>query len=355
LNNPNLQIFEDRIAAWDRTERAATFSSGMSAISTTILALLKHGDAMLSTAPIYGGTHHLLEHILPRLSIDARFVPAGDHVVEGLEAQAKALGEERIGLIFIETPSNPSLQHTDIHAVSRFARALEARTGKRVVVVVDNTLLGPVFQRPAEFGADLVLYSATKFLGGHSDLVAGVVSGRHDLMAEVLAMRTFLGTMTTPFNGWLLNRSLETVSVRMRRQSKSASALAKLLAEHPAVERVAHPSLLQPGTPQHAVFQQQCTGAGSLIAFEVRGGKDAAFEVLNRFEVFRLAVSLGGTESLAEHPFSMTHADVAPEENEASGVTPGLIRVSVGLEHLSDLRRDMEWALQSVPVGVGKS
>jgi methionine-gamma-lyase len=215
-----------------------------------------------------------------------------------------------------------------------------------VTTVVDNTLLGPVFQRPADFGADLVLYSATKFIGGHSDLIAGIVTGKEDPMQRIRQLRTFLGTMTTPFNGWLLLRSLETVSVRMRRQAKNAATLARLLVRHPRVGRVLFPTLLEIGEAQHELWTRQCTGSGSLIAFEVEGGEQGAFDVLNRLEVFRLAVSLGGTESLVEHPMSMTHADVPPEELESCGVTAGMIRMSVGLEHLSDLKRDLLYALE---------
>jgi methionine-gamma-lyase len=213
------------------------------------------------------------------------------------------------------------------------------------VVVVDNTFLGPVFQRPASLGADLVIYSATKFIGGHSDLVAGIASGPARLIDPINVYRTILGTMAQPFTGWLLLRSLETVSVRMRRQAKSARKLAELLAAHPAVTAVHYPGLLPEGDPQRAIYERQCTGPGSLIAFEVAGGQEAAFRVLDAFEIPRLAVSLGGTESLVEHPMTMTHADVSAEENERFGVTPGLIRMSVGLEHLSDLKRDLLHAL----------
>jgi methionine-gamma-lyase len=200
--------------------------------------------------------------------------------------------------------------------------------------------------RPRERGAaDLVIYSATKFIGGHSDLVAGVVTGPKRLMDRVLEMRTVLGTMTTPFNGWLLLRSLETLSVRMRRQAKSAKKLAELLAAHPRVTQVLYPGLLEPGQAQHDLWKRQCSGAGSLVTFEVDGGEKQAYEVLDRFEVIRLAVSLGGTESLVEHPMSMTHADVPRSELEALGVTAGMIRMSVGLEHLSDLTRDLKHAL----------
>lgn len=345
INNPNLEIFEHRIAAWDRTEVGATFASGMAAIATAAFALLRPGDALISTAPVYGGTHHLFQHILPAFGVEVRFVAAGDGAPAAMAQAARELGPQRVRLLFVETPANPSNVHTDIAAVAALGRELAAAHGRPVCTAVDNTLLGPVFQRPAPLGADLVLYSATKFIGGHSDLVAGVATGSKTFMRAVLETRAFFGSMTTPFNGWLLLRSLETVSVRMRRQAKNARALAQLLAAHPRVTKVLFPGLLPPGEPQHELWQRQCTGTGSMIAFEVEGGEAAAFAVLDRFEVFRLAVSLGGTESLVEHPRSMTHSDVAPEENERSGVTPGLIRMSVGLEHLSDLQRDLQYAL----------
>ena len=337
LNNPNLQIFEERMAAWDRTDMGATFASGMAAISTSLLALTKPGDTVLSTSPVYGGTHYLFQQVLAAFGIDVRFVSAGDGVAEAMRMAAEDLGPERVHVLFVETPANPNIKHSDTAAIAAVARKLSAaHEGPDVVTIVDNTVLGPVFQRPATLGADIVVYSATKFLGGHSDLVAGVATGPEALMRPIRDLRTILGTVTTPFNGWLLLRSLETVSIRMRRQSKSARTLARLLTDHPRVTRVLHPSLLQPGSPQRELFERQCTGGGSLLAFEVEGGEAAAFEVLDRFEVFRLAVSLGGTESLVEHPMSMTHADVPPADLEALGVTAGMIRMSVGIEHMSD-------------------
>jgi methionine-gamma-lyase len=345
LNNPNLQILEERMAAWDRTDIGATFASGMAAISTTFLALLRPGDVLISTKPVYGGTHYLFENILPDFSIETRWVPAGDGAIGAMRDAAKTAGPERVRMLYIETPANPSIVHTDIAAVADLARELRTAHGKEVATVVDNTFLGPVFQRPADLGADLVIYSATKFIGGHSDLIAGIVTGKKEPMTRIRQMRTFLGTMTTPFNGWLILRSLETVSVRMRRQAKNAQALARTLAEHPRVLRVLYPGLLQPGQAQHEIWTRQCTGPGSLISFEVEGGEEAAFDVLNRLEVFRLAVSLGGTESLVEHPMSMTHADVPPQELVECGVSSGVIRMSVGIEHLSDLKRDLLHAL----------
>lgn len=344
LNNPNLQIFEERMAAWDRSEAAATFASGMAAISTSMLALLEPGDLVLSTAPVYGGSHYLFKHILPKFGIETSFVDAGDGVAEKMRKLAEELGRERVRVLFTETPANPNNLHSDIAAVAGFADELR-QTGKEAHVLVDNTLLGPVFQRPADFGADLVIYSATKFIGGHSDLVAGLATGSQELIKRILELRTILGTMTTPFNGWLLVRSLETVSVRMRRQAKNAGKLAQLLDEHPQVESVNYPGLLPAGSKQRELFERQCSGPGSLISFTVKGGQEAAYRVLERFEVFRMAVSLGGTESLVEHPMTMTHADVPPSDLESHGVGPGSIRMSVGLEHLSDLRRDLNHAL----------
>jgi len=351
INNPNLQIFEERMAAWDRTAKALVFASGMAAISTSLLALLRPGDVVLATAPVYGGTHFLLEHILPPLGIEYRAVLAGLDTAEAMATAAAEVGADRVRMLYIESPANPSNAMVDLAAVSATARALsEGRDpARRVLTVVDNTFLGPVFQRPADFGADLILYSATKFIGGHSDLVAGVVTGPEDLIGQVGVYRTILGTMPNPFTGWLLLRSLETLSIRMRRQAKSATALADLLSDHPKVRAVFFPSLWDEGSAERALWERQCTGAGSLIAFEVDGGEEAAFAVLDRFEVFRLAVSLGGTESLVEHPMRMTHADIPPDLLGTFGVTPGMIRMSVGLEHLSDLRRDLLWALEAVP------
>lgn len=347
LNNPNLQIFEERLAAWDGTERGAVFASGMAAIATTCFALARPGDVILSTEPVYGGTHYLFHHILPQFGIEIRFVPAGDDTPAKMRAAADELGPARVRMLYLETPANPSLVQTDIAAVAALARELGAGSGRPVISVVDNTFLGPVFQRPAALGADLVLYSATKFIGGHSDLIAGVVTGPAALMRPVLEFRTMLGTMANPFVGWLLLRSLETLAVRMRQQSETALVLARLLAEHPRVARVRYPGLDAPDSNQQAIWTRQCSGHGSLISFDVAGGEEAAFRVLDRFEVLRLAVSLGGTESLVEHPVSMTHSDVPRDELERVGVTPGLIRVSVGLEHPDDLKRDILHALDA--------
>lgn len=345
INNPNLQIFEERIAAWDGTAKGAVFASGMAAISTTIFALLQPGDVILSSAPVYGGTHYLFENILPRFGIQVYQIQGGNETAELMRQKAQEIGAHKVRMLYLESPANPSNIMIDMGAISALAQELSEKHDKRVLTAVDNTFLGPVFQRPASFGIDLVMYSATKFIGGHSDLIAGVVTGPEDLMAKVMEYRTIFGTMANPFTGWLLLRSLETLSVRMRRQAKSAEKLAHLLAEHPKIKAVYYPSLWAETSLQGQIYRKQCTGPGSMISFEINGGEQEAFRILNRFEVCRLAVSLGGTESLVEHPQTMTHADVPAEQLQNFGVSPGLIRMSVGIEHLSDLKRDILHAL----------
>ena len=344
INNPNLQIFEERMAAWDKTDKGAVFASGMAAISTSVLAHLSPGDIIISSKPVYGGTHYLFENILPRFGVKAYQVCVQNEMTDEIEKliAKENLDPAKIKMVYLETPANPSIVMVDIAKISKFCK--ERLDG--ALVAVDNTFLGPVFQRPALQGADLIIYSATKFIGGHSDLIAGVVTGSEKVMAPVLEHRTIFGTMANPFTGWLLLRSLETLSVRMRRQAKSASKIAKLLVEHPMVENVQHPSLFE--GRQKEIFEAQCTGPGSLISFDVKGDEAMAFKLLDSFKVARLAVSLGGTETLVEHPMTMTHSDVPKHELEAMGVTEGTVRMSVGIEHYSDIKRDVLYALKEI-------
>jgi methionine-gamma-lyase len=349
LNNPNLEILEERIAAWDHTDKAVAFASGMAAISTTMFALLRPGDVVISVRPVYGGTYYLLENILPEMGIAAKFVMAGDGAAANMKSIAKALeaeaGRPVVKMLYIESPANPNNMMTDIQAVSDLAKELST-DDLEVIVVVDNTFLGPVFQRPSDQGAQVIIYSATKFIGGHSDLVAGLASGRADIIEQVGLYRTIMGTMADPFTAWMMTRSLETVSVRMRRQAKNAAILAEVLSSHPKITKVFYPTLFEEGSIQAEIYENQCSGPGSLIAFEVEGGEEAAFAVLDSFEIMRLAVSLGGTESLVEHPMRMTHSDIPPEELEEYGVSEGMIRMSVGIEHINDLKRDLLQALE---------
>jgi len=345
LNNPDLEIAEDRLALWDGAEDCALFNSGMAAIGTTLLAFLRPGDLLAASEPLYGGTHHLVNWLLPQLGVRiVRFGCAADE--EKIEERIAAAGGG-LAFMLIETPANPTNDLIDISMCARLA-ARHSTAERPVPLAVDNTFLGPLFQHPLEHGADIVLYSATKYIGGHSDLIAGAALGSAALIEQIRAFRTLLGTQTDPWTGWLLMRSLETLQVRMLRQAGSAHAVAEFLAGHPKVGRVNYLGRLAPGTPQHSLYEQQCLGPGAMISFEVKGGVEAAYRFLNALELIHLAVSLGSTESLAEHPMTMTHSEATPEENCSAGVTEGLVRVSVGLEHPDDLILDLSQALQKV-------
>lgn len=349
LNNPNMEICEERISAWDKTDKAVTFSSGMSAISTTMLAFLKPGDHVVATMPVYGGTFFLFKNILPKYGMNFHMVPAGDNAPELIREKIKEIGAENVKIIYSETPGNPSNVMTDIEELAKITQELND-DGREdpAITVVDNTFLGPVFQRPIEHGADLIVYSATKFISGHSDLVAGVVTGKAQFVDQVTLYRTILGTQGSPHNAWMMTRSLETLAIRMEKQQENAIQLAAFLNEHPKVNWVSHPSLFSKESNQYKVWKKQATGSGALIAFQVKGGEEAAFKVLDGVSLYGLAVSLGGTESLIEHPMTMTHADVPEEKLEAIGVTHGTVRISVGIENVNDLRNDLDQALNLI-------
>jgi methionine-gamma-lyase len=347
LNNPDLEILEDRLTIWDGAEEAAVFESGMAAISTMLLAFLSPGDVVLHSEPVYGGTDYLLKHILPRFGIRTVGVPAhlGQAAIEE-KLRDRALAE-RLAMIYLETPANPSNALVDMAACAGLARRL-SRRDRRVLLAVDNTFLGPLWQHPLQHGVDLVLYSATKYIGGHSDVIAGVCLGSSNLLDQVKSMRTMLGTMASPMTGWMLLRSLETLKLRMTSQMKNARYVADFLADHPKVQRVYYLGQLTPESPDYAVYKRQCLGPGSMIAFDIVGAEAEAFRFLNALQVFHLAVSLGGTESLAEHPATMTHSDVDPEERIEMGVGDCMVRLSIGVEHPEDLIADLKQALACV-------
>ncbi len=345
LNNPSLEILEDRLTLWDGAEAAAAFESGMASIATTAFTFLRPGQVLAFSEPVYGGTEYLFHTILPEFGIETVPFPAG----AGREALDAALAEgdraERLAMIYVETPANPTNRLVDIGACAAVARE-HSTDDRRVLVAVDNTFLGPLWQHPLAHGADLVLYSLTKFVGGHSDLIAGAVLGSEELVTRVKATRTFFGSMAGPWTGWLLLRSLETLKLRMTSQMKNARYVADFLAEHPKVDTVHYLGHLSEDDPDHEVYRRQCLSPGSMISFEVRGGEAEAFRVLNALKLIKLAVSLGGTESLAEHPASMTHSDVPPPAQERMGITPALIRLSVGVENPQDLIADLTQALE---------
>lgn len=347
LNNPDLEILENRLAAWDGAEDAAVFASGLAAISTALMEFLQPGDVLLHSNPLYGGTHYFIHHVLTKFGITPiGFMP--HHGKRHLRALVKESQiEGKVGMIYVETPANPTNAIIDLKMVAELAKQLSTPE-RRVVSAVDNTYMGPMWQRPLQLGIDLALYSATKFIGGHSDVIAGSASGSAELIERLKALRTFMGNMCDPWAGWLLMRSLETLKLRTDRMAENALKVAKFLRAHPKIENVYFPGFISRNTEDYRVFRRQCSSAGSMISFDVKGGEAKAFRFLNALTIVKLAVSLGGTESLAEHPATMTHSDVSPPERAAMGISESLIRLSVGVEDPDDLIWDIEQALARV-------
>jgi methionine-gamma-lyase len=344
INNPDLQVLEERLCLWDQAESALVFSSGMSAIATTLLTFLRPGDCIVHSEPVYGGTEYLLHHILPQFGIKRIGYRAGSTEAL-LDAVEVARGQGPLRMIYVETPANPTNALVDIAACAQAAGAT-GDGSERALVVVDNTFLGPLWQQPLGQGADLVIYSLTKYVGGHSDLIAGSCLGAEKVIAPVRGMRTILGTMADPMTGWLVMRSLETLKLRMTSSMKNARYVAEFLAGHPKVKAVNYLGFLARGTPEHEIYSRQCEAPGSTFAFEIHGGEAEAFAVLDALQVVKLAVSLGGTETLAQHPGTMTHSDVPHQDRLGMGITDGMIRISVGIEHPEDVIADLRQALE---------
>ena len=342
LGNPTVQVAERRLAVWDGAEQSAMFSSGMAAISTALLAWSGADRPVWYCPPLYGGTDHFVAEVMPGMGVETRRL-GGLERLDALLAESGRLP----GVIYLETPANPTLQVHRIRTAADWAKK-HSTAEHRILVMVDNTYLGPIMQRPLEHGADLILYSATKYIGGHSDLVAGAVSGAADAVGQVVGHRHFLGGMIDPWTAWLLNRSMETLHIRMERQQASAIKVASWLRNHADVQRLLTAQSEDLSPADAAIMEEQTTGRGAMIAFEVAGGREAAFHVLDALKHFKLAVSLGSTESLAEHPASMTHAGVPQETKVAYGITEGLVRLSIGIEHPDDLIADLDHALKSL-------
>jgi methionine-gamma-lyase len=344
VNNPNSEILEDKVIGWDGAEAAAVFSSGMGAISSTCLAFLKPGDTLVFSDPVYGGTEYLFRHLLPAFQIKTKHFPAGA-TQEEMEALVK--GDPTVKVIYLESPANPTMQMCDIAA----ARAIADKYSddkRKIIVMMDNTFMGPIFSTPIKHGADILLYSATKFFGGHSDLVAGLAIGRKDLIGQAKVMRTILGSNSDPDTAWLIHRSLGTLQIRMEKQQENAVKIVEFLRKHPKIERVAYPGLPEMGDRQVALWKKQCTGTGSIVSFLVKGGEPEAFKVLDAVHHMKLAVSLGGIETLIEHPGTMTHSDMTAAEKIHAGITENMIRLSVGLEDPEDLIADLKQALDKI-------
>jgi methionine-gamma-lyase len=354
FNNPNLEVLEDRLALWEEGETAAVFSSGMSAISTVIWTHVRPGDVILMSQPLYGGTETLIEKTLPAFGVSAAGFSLGHDRAAVTEAAELAMNKAavtggRVCLVMVETPANPTNSLVDLALMQEISAMIGKRqAGGRPPVVVDNTFLGPVFQRPLGFGADLVMYSLTKYVGGHSDLVAGGVVGSREAVGPVKKLRGALGTQLDPNTAWMIMRSMETLSLRMHKSAENAAVVADFLRQHAKIAAVNYLGFLSADDPRQAVFKRQCQSAGSTFGFTVKGGEAEAFRMLDALQVIKLAVSLGGTESLISHPASTTHSGVPKQTRDRLGISDGLIRISVGIEDAGDLIADLSAALDAV-------
>jgi len=347
INNPNLQILEERLCLWDKAEQCAVFESGMSAISTVLLEFLKPGDLLLYSMPTYGGTDHFINYFLHDIGVETIGFHPGDSKEELVRLITESGKADKLALIYLETPANPTNELIDIEMCKEVANSFSSEA-KQVYVAVDNTYMGPLWSSPIKNGADLVLYSATKYIGGHSDLIAGAVLGNNELMTRVKTLRTFLGNMASPHTCWLLLRSLETLKVRMEQQARNAKEVAAFLATHPKVADLHYLGNIDPSSAAYAIYKKQYTSGGAMLSFEIIGKEADAFRFLNHLRLIKLAVSLGSTESLVQHPASMTHIGLPQELRDKIGITERLIRLSIGVEHHEDLIADISNALDAI-------
>lgn len=347
FNHPNLEIIEDRLALLDGSEAALATSSGMSAISAVLLAYLRPGDRIVQSAPLYGGTETLINKILPEWGIGSHAIKDVLSEASMMQAMEEAAKCGPVKLVYIETPANPTNSLVNMAGLVKVISEFEKKHSYRPLSVCDNTLIGPIFQRPAEVGVDLCVYSLTKYVGGHSDLVAGGVTGRKELIKKIRSVRSAYGSQLDPHSCWMIARSMETLVLRMKQAARTASKIANWLVNNPYQKMaVYHPEHIHDPAYQ-AVYKKQCYGPGSTFSFVLEGGRARAFKFINSLTLFKSAVSLGGTESLVCHPASTTHSSVSPEMLKSSNISEGLIRVSIGLEHEDDLIADLESALKS--------
>jgi cystathionine beta-lyase/cystathionine gamma-synthase len=334
--NPTNTAAERTVAALEGVDAALTFASGMGAVTTTLMALLKGGDHIVAQRDIYGGVNKFLSQWLPKMGIATTFVDTTDY-----DQHARAI-RPNTRLLYVESPTNPALRVVDFKKVAEIARE------HKLISMIDSTFGTPINQRPAESGIDLIMHSGTKYLAGHTDLICGVVGGRQDLIDQILQTRTTLGNCMDPHASWLLLRGLKTLAVRVARQNENARHVAEFLAEHAKVRGVHYPFLKNHS--QYGLAREQMSGGGGMVTFEVEGSGDDARRVTEAMRLFTLAPSLGGVESLVSIPVLTSHLMVAPEERRKMGVTEQMIRLSVGIENAGDLIADLERALQAVGV-----
>ena len=348
INNPDLEILENRLTLWDEAEECAVFESGMAAITTVLLEFLKPGDLLLISNPVYGGSDHFIKKILPKFGISVAAFSVGQTKEEIIQLVENTGIADKLAMVYIETPANPTNDLIDIEESKEIAKYFSS-SEKEIYLAVDNTYMGPIWQHPLKHGADLVLYSATKYIGGHSDVIAGACLGSKELMQRVKGLRTFLGNMASPNSGWLLLRSLETLKVRMDTQAINAEKVAAFLNTHPLVEKVYYiGNLSEKDGAQFHIKNKQCLSNGGMISFDVKGAEKDAFRFLNSLKLIKLAVSLGGTESLAEHPATMTHVDLDPALKNKLSITEKMVRLSIGVEFYEDIIYDIEQALTKI-------
>jgi methionine-gamma-lyase len=345
FNNPTLEIAENRIAIWDQAEDCIVTGSGMSAISTTLFTFSRPGDVVVYSEPIYGGTDTLVNVVLKQMNIQSVGYLSSEGSLGLKQAldKAKALGS--ISVVMLETPDNPTNNLIDIAECKKIIDDATIDQASKPVLAIDNTMMGPVWQQPLAHGADLCIYSLTTYVGGHSDLIGGSCSGSKALVSRIRKVRNSIGTTMDSNTAWLILRSLETLKIRMQAAADGAKKVVGYLQSHDKVSRIDFPGLLKKGDAQYDIYQKQCTGAGSTFSFEVDGGEEGAFAVLNKLKLVKLAVSLGGTESLAQHPATMTHSGVPKDRRAVIGITEGLIRISVGIEDAEDIIADLSQAL----------
>lgn len=334
FSNPTTDILAKKIALLESTEAGLIFASGQAAMFSTVATLAKSGDHIISDNTIYGGTFGLLKNIFPRFGIDTTFVNSAntDEVAEAVKANTK--------LIFIETPANPTLKIIDI------TRCAETAHSKNVPLCVDNTFATPYLQRPIELGADIVIHSATKYFGGHGDIIGGVVVGKKEFISNLWINAKDVGATIAPFNSWLVLRGLKTLAVRMDRHCESAMKIAEYLQNHGKVEKVYYPGLTS--HRGHELAKKQMSDFGGMVGFDLKDGKEAGKTIMNSVKLCILAVSLGDVDTLIEHPASMTHSTYSDEELRGCGINLGYVRISVGLEHVDDLIADLDQALSKI-------
>ena len=337
LGNPTTKVLEDKIAILEGGEAAAAMSSGMGAISSTLWTLLKAGDHVVAAKTLYGCTFALLNHGLTRYGVEVDFVDITDP-----ENVRKAM-KKNTKVVYLETPANPTMLITDIEAISKIAHEIEG-----CQVIVDNTFCSPYLQKPLDLGADIVVHSATKYINGHGDVIAGIVVGKEDYITQVkmFGVKDMTGSVLSPNDAFLMIRGMKTLQIRMDKHCSNAMEVAKFLESHPAVEKVYYPGL--ESFEGHELAKKQMSQFGGIMAFEVKGGVEAGKKLMNSLHLCILAVSLGDAETLVEHAASMTHSPYSKEEREAAGISDGLVRISVGLEDVQDIIDDLKQGLDQL-------